>query len=170
MRSSLSFKRGTCHIMRTRNVCLPGFYTIIRVWLIITCGSFTIICGTHVIMRGWFIITRGSFTIICGTHVIMRGWFIITLGSFTIICGTRVIMRGWLIITCGSFIIIYGTHVIMHSTQIIQLRHKSICVVQLNMVQCMCILYGIFGFTCGAFVYGMVHSPSSAGGYLVKVT
>ena len=105
MRSSLSFKRGTCHIMRTRNVCLPGFYTIIRVWLIITCGSFTIICGTHVIMRGW------------------------------------------LIITCGSFIIIYGTHVIMHSTQIIQLRHKSICVVQLNMVQCMCILYGIFGFT-----------------------
>ena len=107
MRSSLSFKRGTCHIMRTRNVCLPGFYTIIRVWLIIT---------------------------------------------------------------CGSFIIIYGTRVIMHSTQIIQLRHKSICVVQLNMVQCMCILYGIFGFTCGAFVYGMVHSPSSAGGYLVKVT
>ena len=100
----------------------------------------------------------------------MRGWFIITRGSFTIICGTHVIMRGWLIITCGSFIIIYGTHVIMHSTQIIQLRHKSICVVQLNMVQCMCILYGIFGFTCGAFVYGMVHSPSSAGGYLVKVT
>ena len=77
MRSSLSFKRGTCHIMRTRNVCLPGFYTIIRVWLIITCGSFTIICGTHVIMRGWFIITRGSFTITVNDRLSARGAYLI---------------------------------------------------------------------------------------------